>query len=60
MAAKFGICLQELVESGYWIELLMDANIVPAEKLQELLEETEQLTAIFTASLKQLAKRRMQ
>ncbi len=27
--AKIGICLQELEESSYWMELLVDAEIVP-------------------------------
>jgi len=33
-----------------WMELLIDAGIVKKEKLESLLNEARQLTAIFTAS----------
>src|SRR5215210_2587095 len=37
--------LQELEESAYWLELLTDAEIVPATRLSELLREAGELTA---------------
>ena len=46
--AKIGICLQELEESSYWMELLVDAEIVPASRLTDLQDECNQLLAIFT------------
>jgi len=46
--AKIGICLQELEESSYWMELLVDAEIVPAPRLAALQDECNQLLAIFT------------
>ena len=46
--AKCGISLQELEETSYWLELLVDANIVPSSKLASLLDETSQLLAILT------------
>ena len=39
--------LQELDETAYWLELLVEAGIVPAEKLPPLLTETDELIAIF-------------
>jgi four helix bundle protein len=36
--AKCGDCLREIDETRYWLELLVDASIVPPEKLQSLLE----------------------
>jgi four helix bundle protein len=39
--------LQELDETGYWLELLVESEIVKAEKLSSLLQETDELTAIF-------------
>lgn len=39
--------LQELEETAYWFELLVEARIVPEEKLRPLLNETNELTAIF-------------
>lgn len=50
--SKMTSSLQELDETAYWLELLVESEIVPAEKLAELQDETEQLTAIFVASIK--------
>ena len=48
--------LQELDETAYWLELLVEAGIVPAPKLDELRRETEELIAIFVASVKTAKK----
>jgi four helix bundle protein len=50
--AKAGISLEEADECLYWMELLQEAGIVPAEKLKDILKEADELTAIFTASIK--------
>lgn len=50
--------LQELDETGYWLELLTDGKIVPAEKLTDLQKENDELTAIFVASVKTAKKNR--
>ena len=42
--------LQELEETNYWIELLIDGGIVPAQRLTQLHEEVRELIAVFTAS----------
>ena len=39
--------LQELEESVYWLELLADAGVVVPSRLKPLLQETNELTAIF-------------
>jgi four helix bundle protein len=46
--AKVGDCLRELDETTYWLELLADAAIFPADKLALIRNETDQLLAIFT------------
>ena len=46
--AKLGICLQELDETAYWLELLEEAEIIKPELLRDLHNETDQLLAIFT------------
>jgi len=56
MIAKFGICIQELEESAYWLELLQEAKLATEDVIAPLLDETNQLTAIFVASVKRLAK----
>src|SRR5207247_9229388 len=50
--AKCGDCLRELEETGYWLELLVDGNIVPSGKLSALRQECDELTAIFVTILK--------
>jgi four helix bundle protein len=50
--SKIGIVLEEVDESVLWIELLIDAGILKKTRLDELLSESRQLTAIFTASRK--------
>ncbi len=46
--AKVGDCLKEIEETAYWLELLVESGIVSAAKMAELLDETNQLTAILT------------
>ena len=46
--AKIGICLQEIDETAYWLELLVDAEIIPAPRLAALKDECNQLLAILT------------
>ena len=50
--SKFEVLLQELSETVYWLELLIDAGIVSHARLTELLCGGEELTAIFVASAK--------
>jgi four helix bundle protein len=46
--SKIGDSLKEIEETAYWLELLVESNIVSAAKMADLLDETDQLTAIFT------------
>ena len=55
MIAKFGICIQELDETAYWMKLLIDAELMAESSLEPLLDETNQLIAIFTASVKRIS-----
>lgn len=50
--AKLGLCLQELEESAYWLELMAEAEIIPATRLESLQDETNQLIAILTTLVK--------
>lgn len=50
--AKIGDVLKELDETTYWLEILIEAEIIPAEKLTSLQDETNQLIAIFTTIAK--------
>ena len=50
--AKLGDCLKELDETSYWLELIIEAEIMPEIKVVSLLDETNQLIAIFTSIVK--------
>jgi len=54
---KLGVVLEEVDESVLWIEMLIDAGIIKKSRLNQLLNEVRQLTAIFTAS-RQRAKQK--
>jgi four helix bundle protein len=43
--------LQELEETTYWAELLLESDTVQKDKMNPLLTETNELTAMFTASV---------
>lgn len=44
--------MQELEESSYWLELLVEAEIVSAEKLNPLMAEANELMAILVTCVK--------
>ena len=44
--------LQELEESQYWMELLIGSEILGADRLEDLLQEADELTAILTTCSK--------
>lgn len=46
--AKMGDCLKELEETTYWLELLVSEKIVSPGRMNNLLDESRQLIAIFT------------
>ncbi|VAW31475.1 hypothetical protein MNBD_CHLOROFLEXI01-1265 [hydrothermal vent metagenome] len=48
---KMKLALKEMNESRIWLRVLMDANLINAERLQELHHECEQLCRIFGASI---------
>ena len=54
---KFETALQELYETDYWLELLVKAQIVPAQKAEPLRKETNELLAIFTTIVTKIKKR---
>ena len=46
--SKVGDCLKELDETAYWLDLLVQSDIVAPKKLSALQDENNQLLAIFT------------
>jgi four helix bundle protein len=49
-AAKLGIVAEEADESVYWLELVREAKLLPGPKISALLDEANELTAIFTSA----------
>jgi four helix bundle protein len=52
--SKFETALQELDETLYWLELLIESEIIPSSKLNSLIAETNELIAIFVTSVKNI------
>ena len=50
--AKLGTVLEEADESLFWLELMVDAEVVTPARAERLLKEADELTAIFTTSVK--------
>ena len=54
MIAKLDIVLEEADETLFWLELLIEAELMPAVRLADLMTETNEITAMTIASLKTL------
>jgi len=48
--SKITIVEEEADETSYWLELLVESGIMKKELLNELMKESNELTAIFTSS----------
>ena len=47
-----GIVAEEADESALWIELMSETGVVKSKRLEDILSEARELSAIFTASQK--------
>jgi four helix bundle protein len=54
--SKLGIVEEEADESVFWIELLSEAKIIPAERLKDLQNEATEILRMVVASI-QTARR---
>jgi len=48
-ASKANVALQECDETGWWLSVISEAELIPAKRLSELSTEQDELTAILTA-----------
>lgn len=55
--SRVGTSLEEADKCLYWMELLQEAGILPAEKLKILMKEADELAAIFSTSIKSARSR---
>lgn len=58
MLSKVEVALQELEETDYWLLLLIEADIVPAERLSDLRDELQQIVRILVKSASTLRRQR--
>jgi|SRR5438445_3287939 len=58
LISKLEVALQELDETSYWFELLMECEIVSPRLLTPLHAESDELTAILVTSVRTLKQRR--
>jgi four helix bundle protein len=58
MVSKLETALQELDETIYWFELLIESEIMTATRLQPLIEEANEIMSILVASVKTVKRRR--
>jgi TIGR02436 family protein len=56
--SKIETALQELDETAYWLELIIEANLFSAKKVEPLISETKELNAICTTMVKKVKSRK--
>jgi len=50
--AKLSIVIEEIDESSFWLDFIIDEKLLEKKKVNSLLSESKELTAIFIASRK--------
>jgi four helix bundle protein len=53
--AKIGVVLEEADETSFWLELICDAKLLPAKRVEPLLIEANELVAVMETSRKSAA-----
>jgi four helix bundle protein len=48
--SKLAVVIEEADETAFWLEFLVDAQLIPDAKMRDLISEANQLVAIFNAS----------
>jgi four helix bundle protein len=54
--AKLGVVEEEADESAFWLELIMETNLLSATKVEPLASEASEIVAIMASSKKTAAK----
>ena len=55
--SKYEAALQELDETLYWLELLIESGIVPARRIEPLMAEANEIIAILVTSVRTIKRR---
>ena len=54
--SKINVVMEEADETLYWLELLVETELMKKKLLEDLLVEANELTAIFASTLKTIRK----
>jgi four helix bundle protein len=54
--SKYSIACKEARETHYWLRLLVASEVVPEDRLNDLIEESNESIAILTTIIKKKAK----
>lgn len=55
--SKLGVVIEEGDESAFWLEMISEGKVLDPDLIAPLLQEANELVAIFTASCKTARKR---
>lgn len=58
MVNKMKIVEEEADETEYWLEILVEAGLVPKEQIADIYKETDEILAMTVASIKTLRNRK--
>ncbi len=58
MISKLEVALQDLDETAYWLELTAESGMIGLRRLQPLMDEANELTAILVTCVRKIKQRR--
>ncbi len=58
MIAKLAIVEEEADETLYWLELIIESNLMPQSRLSGLMEEADEVVAMVVSSIKTLKSKK--
>ncbi|MHC4238004.1 MAG: four helix bundle protein [Planctomycetota bacterium] len=56
--AKLSIVVEEVDETLFWLEIIIEEKLLPKQKVESLMQEADELTAIFISARKTARKNR--
>ena len=54
--SRLGTVIEEVDETNFWIEFIIDEDLLHTDEIDELIKESKELTSIFIASRKTAQK----
>lgn len=58
LISKLEVALQEIDETMYWMELLIEAKVMQPDRIQPVLKEADEVTAVIVSSVKTIKSRK--